>query len=150
MNDAITDALGWSLVHSTWQGLAVAMLYSLFLALTWRARPQWKYLAGCFALSVLLAAVGATFFLQLERPPLPVVAGGVEAAPSNEIAVIGSPEEPGRPTNIADVSAPGFEQASWHERVSQWLPGMVVVWIVGVLIFTVRLVVRWWAARRLC
>jgi bla regulator protein BlaR1 len=61
----IVRALFWTLVHSLWQGLALAMLTGLVILLTRRSNPVLRYnmLLGLFCL--FLAAAGTTFYLQL-------------------------------------------------------------------------------------
>ena len=49
------DAIGWMLLHSLWQGAAVAMALAFVLSLLHRAPSQARYLAACTAMVLLIA-----------------------------------------------------------------------------------------------
>ena len=120
--------LGWTLVHFLWQGAAIAsLLAGLNLALR-RQAPQLRYLAGCAALAAMLAAPALTFralrssssepAVPTAAVPVPVALPSVGAAAA--LTAIGAP-----PRGIA----PGIESL---------LPGLVMLWGVGVLALCVR------------
>jgi beta-lactamase regulating signal transducer with metallopeptidase domain len=74
----IVQALGWTLLHFIWQGAAAGLGLSIFLAVTRRAAPQVRYLAGCAALVVMCASASLTFGWYATRP-----AAAVSAIPAN-------------------------------------------------------------------
>lgn len=89
----IVRALFWTLIHSLWQGMALAILTGLVILITRRSVPALRYniLLGLFCLS--LTAAGVTFFLQLrgagigsEAPA--VVPAGIAPAPFMETPVM--------------------------------------------------------------
>ena len=59
----VLHALGWALVHSLWQCLAVAALAAALMAFL--RRPALRYLIAVGALALMLAAPVTTFFLLL-------------------------------------------------------------------------------------
>ncbi len=85
----IADAIGWTLIHSLWQGVAAALL--LFAVLRLTRAPNVRYFAGLAAMLTTLAAFVATLFIYWPRPhsmlvPLghanftlttPITAGGI-------------------------------------------------------------------------
>src|SRR5436190_17938891 len=61
--------LGWTLVHSIWEGAAIAAAYAVVrIALRhWSANA--RYIAGCIALSALFAAPVITLFYASPQAP---------------------------------------------------------------------------------
>lgn len=68
----IVDRLGWTLLHSTWQGAAIAAMLAIASGLLARRSAQARYLAACVAMTAMLAVGAVTFFVV--RPPLDPVA----------------------------------------------------------------------------
>ena len=69
LSPAVMRALGWALIHSLWQCLAVAALAALLMAFS--RRPPLRYMIAVSALAVMLATPAATFFV-LMNPAAPV------------------------------------------------------------------------------
>lgn len=65
----VGERLGWTLVHSVWQGAAAAGLFAGALVLIPKTRPNGRYVAGCLLLAALFVASGITFALiDVSRP----------------------------------------------------------------------------------
>src|ERR1700761_3146331 len=64
----VMHALGWALIHSLWQGVAVAALAAALMAFS--KKPALRYLIGVGAVALMLAAPVATFLL-LVQPAAP-------------------------------------------------------------------------------
>lgn len=82
--DTILRALCWTLLHSLWQGLLVAMIAGLIMVLTKRSSSALRYNLLCGLLVLFLGASGYTFYRQLP------VAKELIAAP----AVVGIGQQP--------------------------------------------------------
>jgi len=61
ISSGLLQALGWALIHFTWQGAALMVLTSAAMRLC--RRPAIRYIAGVCGLAAMLAAPVATFFL---------------------------------------------------------------------------------------
>jgi beta-lactamase regulating signal transducer with metallopeptidase domain len=59
------EALGWTLLHFIWQGTAVALALTCFLAIVRGASPQVRYAAACAALMLISLGAAATFTWQM-------------------------------------------------------------------------------------
>ena len=57
------EALGWSLLHSLWQGLLVALLLAAVTPVLRRYRAEVAYAAACTALLVLAVLPVATWLM---------------------------------------------------------------------------------------
>lgn len=60
MNASLIEALGWTLLHSLWQGCAVALLLRAALHLLRRQSAGARYAACCFAMLAVFFAAGVT------------------------------------------------------------------------------------------
>ncbi|MBO9205529.1 MULTISPECIES: M56 family metallopeptidase [Niastella] len=63
--DVIVKALCWTLLHSLWQALLIAMMAAVVISLTQRARPIYRYNLLTSLLFVFLATTSYTFLNQL-------------------------------------------------------------------------------------
>ena len=123
-------ALGWTLVHSLWEGAILAL--ALAVALCFLRSSRARYAAGCLAMLGLLVALGFTF---------------TRVAPQQRIHRI---------TRVRPLSIPpageiaDFQWLAAKTRgAADYLPWLAPFWIAGVLIFHLRSVTSWIAARRL-
>jgi GWxTD domain-containing protein len=121
-------ALGWTLVHSLWQGAAVAL--SLGVALIALRSSRARYLAACLAMLVLVSGVGITF---------------VRLLPSQKI------KQPSTASGIAQ--AVSLSKISWtrsqRRDFQHYLPWIASCWLLGAVFFQLRGAASWAAARRL-
>jgi GWxTD domain-containing protein len=125
------SALGWTLVHSLWEGALVALLLGAALLLLRSSGA--RYTVGCVAMLALLIG----FFLTFQR----VWTGqGIHGAPLQSGAI------PKAPLTLGDgmIAVKGLR---FHP--ADYLPWLAPLWLAGVLFFHVRGVVSWMAARRL-
>jgi len=63
--DTILRAVCWTLLHSLWQGLVVALLAGIIMVLTKRSSSSLRYNLLCGLLFLFLASSAFTFFCQL-------------------------------------------------------------------------------------
>ncbi|HOW73996.1 MAG TPA: M56 family metallopeptidase, partial [Phycisphaerae bacterium] len=153
--------LGWTLIHSLWQGAAIAAAFWVLLLLVPQTKAGVRYLAGCVSLLALLVVCAATFMTidapaLTSRQPPPVMhttAGPIsEPSASFTIESSGSPGEmvPLPPTFPAIADSATKANASpmnarpaipWHDRFASHvrtglapvLPWLVGSWLLGVL-----------------
>ena len=135
---SLSQALGWTLLHFTWQGAVLGLSYAVFLRLPGGGSAARRYQAGVLALVAMLACAVLTFTHQYQpRSPAPgpgatgVVAdaGGPGAASPAPSAALTPPATGDVPTRLlppARVLAP-------------YLPQVVFAWLACVLLLGVRL-----------
>lgn len=120
-------ALGQAIAHSVWQGAAAALSLAAVLWLTRSARA--RYASACAALLLMLVSFGVTFVRSFpEAPRQPIPASMRIASPSG--LGLGQPVAPG-------------------DALATFLPWLAPFWAAGVLIFHLRALAGWTAARRL-
>ncbi len=147
MNSPIlVECLGWTLLHFLWQGLLIAALLAACLRLLRPAAANHRYLAGCCALLLLAAAPAITFPRILRQHQLPPA-----ALQTPILSPISAP-----PLSIQSPLPPQVVVAQLHsrnlnfsQRLETFLPWLVLAWLVGVFIFSLRLLTAWLQVRRL-
>ena len=134
--DPIIQALGWTLIHSLWQGIIVAIILSFVLSLLWKESANARYLSAISAMVILLGSLVGTFAYQYQiRSEI-----GLDQANSYTTQIILFEEiidETGNDTHY-------FWESAWvlelEERLQQNMPILVLCWLIGSLAFTLRFV----------
>ncbi|MFC1852607.1 M56 family metallopeptidase, partial [candidate division CSSED10-310 bacterium] len=124
-SENLVFTLGWTIIHSLWQGTAVAILFTLVLLFIGQHRSQVRYIAGVMAL-VLIFTISAVTFTSLQKQgftkPISPVAGPILNREHT--------------TNIAE-RIPLLNQSL--KVLDQYLPVIVVFWLSGCFILSLRL-----------
>src|SRR5437899_1241727 len=107
------ERLGWTLVHSLWQGLAMAVLYAAARrAVARTASPHARYLLACAALAAMMAAPLATWGLLQPSDTSPAAAYRIRSTPpAASTAAIATPLPPSVRAAVSSVRSPQF--LSW-------------------------------------
>ncbi len=135
-SDAFVRALGWTLVHSLWQGALAALVLLILLPRLQTARQ--RYWVAYSALSAVFVAAAVTFAQVFE----PATGFAATANFEGEVPVSG----------IYIVENQFFETTIW-EKTASWLeanyPLIVAVWLLGFGFFLLRLATGLWYVNRL-
>jgi beta-lactamase regulating signal transducer with metallopeptidase domain len=124
----IAHAISSALLHFVWQGLVIAILLRVTLAVLRRNSPRLRYAASCAALAVMSALPLITAVVVYRGPG--VAASRATLVPS--LAV---------PSAAADLAAPAF----LGQLIAVLEVWALPVWASGVLIFAIRLL---WVTRQ--
>lgn len=124
---ALIYATGWTVVHSLWQALTIALILSVILISTPRRLAHWRYSCAGVALLLVLLAGGATFYHYFLQAVLQVDSGSTSLVQF---------------TKVAGSASESFWQ-SWQGRFTdyfnQHLPMIVTVWLCGLAFFMLRM-----------
>ncbi|HSI90396.1 MAG TPA: M56 family metallopeptidase, partial [Adhaeribacter sp.] len=128
-------ALGWTILHSLWQGALVALALSGLLLFLNRYSAQVRYFVSVTALFTLLALSGFTFFsLYNPLPPVSMAVteqtAGTFSAP--DLSVL-APESP------AGWSAALPFTHFFSEYFEKHLPLLVTFWFLGLLVMALKM-----------
>jgi bla regulator protein BlaR1 len=140
LSPALVRAVGYTLLHSLWQGAALAGVLAAALPLLRRHRAEVRYATAAGALASLLLLVGLTFGFYYTSGPVPAeVTTVADMAPVAASAVSQASVE-----TIAAAPATASEQAlDWLQttrtQVEPYLPLLVAAWLVGLLLMSGRL-----------
>jgi beta-lactamase regulating signal transducer with metallopeptidase domain len=131
---------GWVLLHSIWQGILLAILLKGALNLLKRSSANTRYLIACITLLLmLLLPVSTTFWSSSKDHGIDSANKSFQVKDSNE-KVIMSPETYLQ-ANISEIES---TYRSWiHQAEKQFLPWLVLIWLLGVLVSSLRLAGIW-------
>ncbi|GAB2848445.1 M56 family metallopeptidase [Hymenobacter ruber] len=167
VSPALTRALGWTLLHSLWQGALVAAVLAGALLLLRRQRAEVRYAASAGALGVVVALAGITFGLYFTSNPAQDVLlrpGTVKtqqlvpmkqaesSATGISVASKGAEKAVTTVTNavqLRQAAAPAVSSVA-HSARPAWLatglryfdknlPLLVVAWLLGLLAMSLRM-----------
>ena len=131
--EEIIKAIGWTIFHSIWQGIIVAILLGTFLLLAGKKNSKLRYNISAVALFVMLIVSAITFYRYYERE---------HASESQTHALVYS-SDTGTQFDNSEFSPlfekpkldlPGFVKAYFNEH----LPLIVSLWLIGFLFFSLR------------
>ncbi|OJJ15335.1 hypothetical protein BKI52_38620 [marine bacterium AO1-C] len=125
----LTNALGWTLIHSLWQGAALAILLALTLIFLRKNSSKLRYFIATSALFTLVLASVITFLSLYQTSSslaqYPSIAPKIgTATPANLVHTIQS-------------QAPD-KFAFFSDYFGQHLPLIVTVWLLGVVVLMLR------------
>ena len=143
----VTQALGWALLHSVWQcALAAGALASLLAIVPARAARTRYALAVTTLILMFAAPVGTAVRLRAEGP----LAGAVIARAPGSSLVATLPTRAGTAPAIPGAGRPAPSLAMRvRADLEPALPWIVVAWLAGVVILSIRLASGWLVTRRL-
>ena len=126
--DALIYATGWTVIHSLWQALVIALVLSIVLISTPRRLAHWRYSCAGIALLLVLLAGGATFYHYFnqalsnigEEVAYPLMQFSTNAGTTNENFWV-------------------LWQARFTAYFNQHLPLIVTVWLCGLSFFILRM-----------
>ena len=140
LSGPVAQSIGWALLHLVWQGAIVAAILAAALALMARRTANARYAISCAALALLPLLAAVTAWRAYEEPPLPLEGGS---------AVLRAQTLPLDVAKAAAVHATRATLRSFGEIAHDALPNVVLLWLVGVTLLSIRLVVSWTRIKKL-
>jgi GWxTD domain-containing protein len=125
----IAGAIGWTLVHSVWEGAVIsALLGAVLMAVR---SPRVRYAAGCGAMLVMLACFIFTFAQMMPKVP-------------QTLWLL-------RPSAVAVPAAAAVKNdpVTWQTILDAVVPWLAPFWILGVLVIYAERIAGCFSARRL-
>jgi len=130
LSDPLTTALGWTIVHSFWQGTAIGLIAFLILKIRNTAPPQLRYLVGVFSLAAILISSIITF--KFEYQPFTGI-------PGNTV----NPDTVNGLGSILISSSGGSNGSNYIHFIQRttlsFFPWMTSIWLFGVMVLSARL-----------
>ncbi|MGH9582736.1 MAG: hypothetical protein ACRD4O_07370, partial [Bryobacteraceae bacterium] len=125
----LAGAVGWTLLHSLWEGAIVAAALAAMLLVL--RSPRLRYAAACAAMLAVLGGFAFTLIHLMPETPHAARALGPPAAPA------------------WNAGAAIFAGGPWNPDLSVIAPWLPPFWFAGVLLFYARHVAGFWSLRRL-
>src|SRR4051812_40585485 len=132
----LAQAIGWALLHLLWQGVLVAAILAATLALLSKQSANARYLASCGALALLVVLGAATAYRSYEG-------NGELGVGSRSEIVLAPAAAPSAAPDVADSNTPLATPHPLINYTKSHLPQIVLVWLTGVLLLSVRLLFGW-------
>jgi beta-lactamase regulating signal transducer with metallopeptidase domain len=136
----LINAIGWTIIHSLWQGIVVALVFGLVMLSMRRCSSRARYYIGVMALMLILA-VSVVTFVSIYHPvdSRNIVRTQKDSAP---VSITGA----GGTMELADpiVKQPNRDFSStvtaiFKSDLNRFIPLVTTVWILGVLVLALRL-----------
>lgn len=157
----VGERLAWALIHSLWQGAAIAVVLALGLRALRQRSAAARHAACMVALLTMFAAAAVTAILSSSdiaqhgrtSSALPVpVEPSVPQIPATQRYDTAQESAPALSSKPSDAPAPIHPTAiarSWRELLKPVLPWITGVWIAGVLMLSLRHCGGWWRVHTL-
>lgn len=91
ISDHTIHAICWTLIHSLWIGLAIALLAGLTISVTRKSSAALRYNLLCGILVLFTASVWVAFFIEMQAPAMeqePFRVGQIINTPGNHLMII--------------------------------------------------------------
>lgn len=166
---SLTDALGWTIVHSLWQGTLIAFILGVTMILLRKSSARSRSLAASIALCTTALFTVLTFAtiyepntdantaLELASSQLEIPETLTKAAPANEtptspearlqamqraktpgsVVVQAAKERALKALKFSPLELPASTN-SWVERLQEYMPTLVLVWLIGAICLAMR------------
>src|SRR5688572_15563144 len=139
--------VGWTLIHSIWQGALIAALLGVVLIALRNAPASWRHTACLIAL-IAMPLTPLLTSMQTGHT------ANANVKPTTAINVEQTPAEPGQPALRTDVPPSEVAvrtggPARPRFRIEALLPWIVGIWMLGVLLLSLRVIAGFVGARRL-
>jgi GWxTD domain-containing protein len=128
VHTSLATVIGWTLLHSLWEGALIAGVLACALWLSHRASAGFRYALACLALLAMPVAFGVTLAILYPGAPVRMILPNI-------------PFEQVRGSPLAAPASP----LSWSDRLAWVAP----FWLTGVCCFYIYRLGSWLAAQRL-
>jgi beta-lactamase regulating signal transducer with metallopeptidase domain len=126
ISENLINAIGWTIIHSLWQGAAAALGLAVVMFFLRQSSGRTRYLVGVMALMLVLVMSMVTF-VSIYQPG--IQGTPVTAENGTQLLVTGST------TNQGNVTLAAF----FKNYFNRHLPLVVTIWMLGVLVLVLRL-----------
>jgi beta-lactamase regulating signal transducer with metallopeptidase domain len=145
-------ALGWALVHFIWQGTLVAVLLASSLRVLGGRSTNARYAAACAAMVLMFVLPPATMAIISHSSPVKIAhERPATIAPWDDSQQLTVGSEPAGALNRAGmaISSTQYWPSTRSTSLTRLLPWIVLLWVSGVVFFSLRLTCAWFCTRRL-
>lgn len=129
ISENLINAIGWTILHSIWQGAAIALGFALLMFFLRRYSSRTRYFVGAMAL-LLVLGISLTTFLNIYDPGTSI---NMTAAPAASL-------EPALAGTIQNGNL--YQQgifSTFSEYFKRHLPLIVTLWFLGILVLVLKL-----------
>lgn len=138
LSTPLTEALGWSVVHSLWQATLLALLLRLIINASphWSASRHYRLAYGTLVLQGLCFLITVWYYYPTHFDLL-ATTDTLQGFVADELTV-----------TITGEST-GYWASNWQAIISSYLPLVSWCWLAGLTFFLLRLAGGWWSWHQL-
>ena len=138
LSERVVEALGWTFVHSLWQGALIALLLGIFMIATHKFTSTTRYFIAVISLIFMLSCSVFTF-VRAYKHALPVKNESVivQSAGVEEILNTGKNADPNTAVN-PEKQGFNYYFRNYKKYFYQHFPLIVTLWILGMLVFALK------------
>ncbi|MFK7906369.1 MAG: M56 family metallopeptidase [Chitinophagales bacterium] len=138
-DESLVNAIGWTILHSIWQGAVVVVIVALLLSIFKNPSSKLKYNVYTSALFAVLACSLATFFYlhQNNETTVDWVIPIEIQNENNDIVELVFLENIASETREAETSVSAFF-GDLSLMANDYMSLIVVLWLIGCLLFSIR------------
>jgi beta-lactamase regulating signal transducer with metallopeptidase domain len=146
LREPAAQAIGWALLHFVWQGTLVGVLTATALAALRKGAADVRYVVAAIGLSLMVTLPAVTAIQLWRSATLQSSTARVEVSDPT-VTTAAAPDAP-RADQTASESAPSRSRMLDSIRIEPWLPMLVLGWLTGVAVLSLRLLSGWlWVQR---
>ncbi|MEZ4888329.1 MAG: M56 family metallopeptidase [Chitinophagales bacterium] len=144
-NESLVNAIGWTILHSIWQGAVVVVVVAFVLSLLKNPSSKLKYNLYTTALFAVLGCSVATFFyLKHNNSPNPskvewIVPAKTQHEQNDIVELVFLDENIASEIRKADTSVSAFF-TDLSAMANDYMAWIVVVWMMGCVLFSIRFI----------
>ncbi|MCP5049124.1 MAG: M48 family metalloprotease [bacterium] len=138
-SEKLINALGWTLIHSLWQGAVIALGFVVLMFFMRKYRPRTRYFTGIMALVLVLGLSAVTFVGTYRAETLK--SSPVQSALNPAQVMAGDTLNSQSAARQNTAPGTGFfaPAASFFKNYfKQHLPLIVTIWLMGILVLMLR------------
>ncbi len=141
LSHTLTQSLGWTFLHSLWQGALVALLLAAILVRLQQQKAQLRYGISVGALLLVFVAAIGTFYYYYtdkngnrEKMPLTItLSANNETSSDQTLQLNGLQDSPSSSVYIIEPTK------SFSDYIKDYLPIIVRFWLLGTVLLLLRL-----------
>ncbi len=143
LSQDLINAIGWTLIHSIWQGSLIALALGVLFWVLHKKSAQTRYVSALAAMLLMFIVSVGTFVYFFEKQGVEYVQ---ETAIISEMSAVSfeTMEEAAPPPQVSEPSSSAESKTSFWEELTVYfhrhLPVIVVVWLMGVVLLLLRLI----------
>lgn len=140
VSSQIVSTIGWTIVHSLWQGILISLLLSLILVFIDKKNSRLRYTISYFAL-IFLFTISIRTYLELDKGHRK----SLEIATSDQVInsndnLLENHEVIATPISSETEKSLFIEYGlSIQDFISTHINYIVLLWFTGIIIFSIRL-----------
>jgi beta-lactamase regulating signal transducer with metallopeptidase domain/uncharacterized protein YjbI with pentapeptide repeats len=136
----LIEALGWTLFHSLWQGMLIAIIFGILLLALMKFSAHSRYIVTMSALLIMIASTSFTFIKEYRNASeRALIRQSIVSNPALVVQHFKEQMKTLKPSN--DKTTKTQFHLKWilfKAKFQKYFPWMVFIWLLGMSLLTIR------------